>query len=146
MSLRTKEPRYQATLMSSSRWHLTGKFVRSLPEEIRCCPKHSTMFVAGFVAVKRTESTRTFLYIQLSQQNSIYRGKYAHATPCGCSLKIFSAFMSPMFPSYIRQTAFAYARHIGRKESRRSRLLSLISRQRSSLWCDLRVVVWTSNM
>jgi hypothetical protein len=90
MSLRTIEPRYQTTLISSSpRRYLTGEFVRSLPEEIRCCPKHSTMFVAVFVAIKRTESTRTFLYIQLSQQISIYRGTYAHATPCGCLLKIF---------------------------------------------------------
>ena len=96
MSLRTKEPRYQATLMSSSRRYLTGKSVRSLPEEIRCGPKHSTMFVAVFVAIERAESTRTFLFIQLSQQISIYRGTYAHATPCGCSLKNFPAFMSPV--------------------------------------------------
>jgi hypothetical protein len=47
------------------------------------------MFVAVFVAVKRTESTRTILYIQLSQQISIYRGTYAHATPCGWELRIF---------------------------------------------------------
>jgi hypothetical protein len=61
--------------------------VRSLPEEIRCCPKHSTRFVAVFVAVKRTTSTQTFLYIQLSQQISIYRDIYAHATPCGWVLR-----------------------------------------------------------
>jgi hypothetical protein len=99
MSLRTIEPRYQTTLISSSpRRYLTGEFVRSLPEEIRCCPKHSTMFVAVFVAIKRTESTRTFLYIQLSQQISIYRGTYAHATPCGCSLKIFFCVHEPYVP------------------------------------------------
>jgi hypothetical protein len=107
MSLRTKEPRYQATPMSASvRWYLTGEYVRSLPEEIRYCSKHSTMFVA----VKHATSTRTFLCTQLSQQNSIYRGTYAHATPCGCLLKKFPAFMSAMFPFCMRQTALAYAR------------------------------------
>jgi hypothetical protein len=98
MSLRTIEPRYQTTLISSSpRRYLTGEFVRSLPEEIRCCPKHSTMFVAVFVAIKRTESTRTFLYIQLSQQISIYRGTYAYATPCGWAPKKF-CFHEPHVP------------------------------------------------
>jgi hypothetical protein len=62
MSLRTKEPRCQTTPMSSSsRRYLTGEYVRSLPEEIRGCPKHSTKFVAGFVAVERTPPTQTFL-------------------------------------------------------------------------------------
>ena len=98
MSLRTKEPRYHATLMSSSRWHLTGKYVRSLPEEIRWCLKHSSMFVAVFVAVKRTESTRTFLYIQLSQQILVYSGTDAHATPCRCSLKIYFCLHEPDVP------------------------------------------------
>ena len=90
MSLRTKESRYQSTLMSSSPVGISRVgLLRSLPEEIRCCLKHSTMFVAVFVAIKRTESTRTFLYIQLSQQISIYRGIYAHATPCRWILKKF---------------------------------------------------------
>jgi hypothetical protein len=42
----------------------------------------------------------------------------------------------------------AYARHVGRKDSGRFRLLadSRISSKGSSLWCDLCVVVWTSNM
>src|SRR5215207_7086835 len=102
MSLHTKEPRYQAALMpSSSRRYLTGEFVRSLPQEIRCCPKHSTNLVADIFSVKRTASNRTFLYIQLSQQISIYRGKCAHATPCGWKLKKFSAFMSPKFPNFL---------------------------------------------
>src|SRR5919112_596271 len=82
MSLHTNEPQCQSSPMSStSRRYLTGEFVESLPEEIRCCPKHSTRFVAVLVAVKRTTSTQTFLYIQLSQQISIYRVIYAHATP-----------------------------------------------------------------
>src|SRR5829696_5884887 len=139
MSLRTKEPRYQATPMSASsrryltdefsRMSLLGAFVRGIPEEIRCCLKHSTMFVAVFVAVKRTEPTRTFLYIQLSQQISIYRGTYAHATPCECFLKIFFCVHVPYVPLLHktdrlclctacvyarRQTACVYARHVGR--------------------------------
>jgi hypothetical protein len=62
MSLRTKEPRYQATpTPSASRGYPEGELVRGLPEEIRYRPKHSTTFVAGFVAVRRTPSTRTFL-------------------------------------------------------------------------------------
>ena len=56
------------------------------------------MFVAGFVAVKRTESTRAFLYIQLSQQISIYSGTDAHATPCRCSLKIYICLHEPYVP------------------------------------------------
>src|SRR5215207_7068006 len=62
MSLHTNEPRCQISPMppSSSRYPM-GEFVRGHPEEIRCCPKHSTMFVAGFVAVRRTLPTRTFL-------------------------------------------------------------------------------------
>jgi hypothetical protein len=32
------------------------------------------------------------------------------------------------------QTAFAYARHVGRKESRSFSLLSRVGRQLSSLW------------
>jgi hypothetical protein len=42
----------------------------------------------------------------------------------------------------------AYVRHVGRKDSGRFRLLadSRISSKGSSLWCDLCVVVWTSNM
>src|SRR5215217_9052522 len=39
------------------------------------------MFVAIFVAIKRTESTRAFLYIQFSQYISRYTGTAAHATP-----------------------------------------------------------------
>jgi hypothetical protein len=79
MSLHTNEPRCQSSPMSStSRRYLTGEFVESLPEEIRCCPKHSTSSVS---VKERTTSTQTFLYIQLSQQISIYRGIYAHATP-----------------------------------------------------------------
>jgi len=47
------------------------------------------MFIALFVAVKRTESTRDFLYIQLSQLIPIYSGTDAHATPYVGSLEIF---------------------------------------------------------
>ena len=76
----------------------TSEFVRNLPEEIPCCPKHSTMFVAVFIAVKRTESTRVFVYIQLSQQISIYSGTDAHATLCRCSLKIYFCLHEPYVP------------------------------------------------
>ena len=67
MSLRTKEPRYQATpAPSASRGYPKGELVRGppeeiRPEEIRYRPKHSTTLVAGFVAVRRTPSTQTFL-------------------------------------------------------------------------------------
>jgi hypothetical protein len=56
------------------------------------------MFVAVFVAGKRTESTRAFLYIQLSQQISIYTGTDAHATPCRCCLKIYFCLHEPDIP------------------------------------------------
>jgi hypothetical protein len=74
---------------------LLGAFLRT--EELRGFPKHSTTFFAVFVAVKRTESTRTFLYIQLSQQISIYSGTDAHATPCRWALKSF-CFHEPDVP------------------------------------------------
>src|SRR5829696_6883369 len=94
----TRLPPCQLLPVGISRMSLLGAFVRGIPEEIRCCLKHSTMFVAVFVAVKRTASTRTFLYIQLSQQISIYRGTYAHATPCGCFLKMFFCVHEPYVP------------------------------------------------
>jgi hypothetical protein len=56
------------------------------------------MFVVVFVAVKCTESTRAFIYIHLSQQNSIYTGTDAHATPCRCSLKIYFCLHEPDVP------------------------------------------------
>src|SRR5215210_8012640 len=138
----TKLPPCQLLPVGISRVSMLGAFLR----KIRCCPKHCTMFVAVFVAVKHTTSTRAFLCTQLSQQNSIYRGTYAYATPCGCLLKILPAFMSPMFPFCMRQTALAYARHVGRKESRSFRLLSDMSPTLLLVVCDLCVVVWTSNM
>src|SRR5215211_5566868 len=58
-------------------------------------------------------------HIQLSQRTLIYRGTYAHATPCGWILMTFFCFHEPDF----------------RKESRSFRLLSRVCRQRSSLWC-----------
>src|SRR5215208_2091289 len=97
MSLHTTGPRYQ-TLPVGISWVSN---VRSLPEEIRCCPKHSTRLVAVFVAVKRTTSTRTFLYIQLSQQISIYRDIYAHATPAD-GLSGFFCFHEPRVPKLSR--------------------------------------------
>jgi hypothetical protein len=60
------------------------------------------MFVAVFVAVKRTEFTRVYLYIQLSQQISVYPGTDAHATPADVPSRFISAFMSLMFPSWNR--------------------------------------------
>src|ERR671912_1101755 len=100
MSLHTNEPRCQSSPMSSSsRRYLTGEFVGSLPEEVLCCPKHSTMFVTVSAAVKRTTPTQTFLYIQLSQQISIYRGIYAHATPADGHLKFFCSH-EPHIPHF----------------------------------------------
>jgi len=96
MSLRTKEPRYQASpTLSSSRRYLTSEFFGGLPGEIRCRPKHSTTCIAGFVAARRTPSTQTFLSQLIVPTNLIYRGRCARATPCAWVLKIFSVFMSP---------------------------------------------------
>src|SRR5215204_77618 len=105
------------------------------------------MFVAVFVAVKRTEPTRTFLYIQLSQQISIYRGTYAHATPCEYFLKIFFCVHElyvPLLHKTDRLCLCAPCRPQGVQEppsplSDKSPMLLLVV-------CVLRVVVWISNM
>jgi hypothetical protein len=96
MSFRTEEPRYQATPMSSSsRRYLTGGFVRSLPEEIRGCPKHATTFFAVFVALKRTTPTQTFLS-QLIVPTNLNIQRYIRAcNPLRIGSQDFSAFMSP---------------------------------------------------
>src|SRR4051812_26491018 len=100
MSLRTKEPRYQATPMSSSsRGYLTGEFVRSLREEIRCCPKHSTKFVAGFVADKRTTSTQTFLSQPIVPTNLNIQRYIRACTPLQMGSQDLSVFLTPMSPS-----------------------------------------------
>ena len=100
MSLRTKESQYQASPTPSSRRYPTDEVVRGLPGEIRCRPKHSTTLVAGFVAVRRTPSTRTFLsHLIVPTKLNIQRYLRAR-NPCGWDLKIFSAIVSSMFPTF----------------------------------------------
>jgi hypothetical protein len=72
-----------------------------------------------------------------------------HEPPAGLTV----AGLGPAAKVYLLRVAeqtspAAYARHVGRKDSGRFRLLadSRISSKGSSLWCDLCVVVWTSNM
>src|SRR5215213_6229155 len=89
----TKLSSCQLPPVGISRVSMLGTFLR----KIRCCPMHCTMFVAVFVAVKHTTSTRTFLCTQLSQQNSIYRGTYAHATP----LRMFTQKISCVHEPYV---------------------------------------------
>jgi hypothetical protein len=55
--------------------------------------------------------------------------------PAGLTVAGLGLAAQPYLLLATEQTAFAYARLVGRKESRSFRLLSRVSRQLSSLWC-----------